>query len=359
VLSVEQPLFDGFKTQNATRAAESDVFAARERLRLVEQRLLFQAVTAYMNVLRDTAALRLQENNVAVLEEQLRQNRERYVAGQITPTDVAQSESRLAGGRSQVAAARAELESSIGTYKQLIGVAPTRLEPASPVERLLPKSRAGAEKIAQSEHPTIVAALHDVDASELDIRVVESDFMPRLSVVGNVFTNAQVDGRGNSNLGASVLGKLSVPIYEGGVTSSRVRQAKQTAGQRRLDLDVARAEVLALVRSNWAAFASAKTRVATAQVQVSAAERALSGVREEAKAGQRTSLDVLNSQQELVVARIGLLAAQRDRVIASYAVLASMGQLSARVLDIGVIHYDAVEHFNKVKDSWGGPEPEL
>lgn len=354
IFSVEQPIFDGFRAQNATRSAETGVFAGRERLRLLEQRVLFDAVSAYMNVLRDTAALKLQENNVAVLAEQLRQIRERYLAGQITLTDIAQSEARLAGGRSQVSAARAALDASIGVYRQIVGEEPKRLSPASPVDRLLPKTREDAERIAQSEHPVILAALHDADSADLDIRVIESDFMPTLSVVGNVFTQSDVGGRGNRSLGASVQGKLSVPIYGGGMTSSRVREAKEIAGQRKLDVDVARADLIALVRANWGALQAAKAQIAAAQAQIAAAERALYGVREEAKAGLRTTLEILNAQQELLNARIGLIAAQRDRVVASYAVLAAAGRLSTAALGLDADRYDPSIHFDQIKDIWGG-----
>lgn len=354
-LTVEQPIFDGFKTQNETRAAESGVFAGRERLRLVEQRVLFDAVSAYMNVLRDTAALKLQENNIAVLTEQLRQTRERYLYGQITLTDIAQAEARLAGGRSLASVARAALDASIGAFRQRIGVEPAKLAPGAPIDKLLPKSRDEAERIAQSEHPVILAALHDADSADLDIKVIESDFMPKLSVIGDIFTQTDTAGIGNRNIGAMVGGRLNVPIYEGGVTSSRVRQAKETAGQRRLDADVARAEVLALVRANWGALQAAKTQIASAQTQIAAAERALYGVREEAKAGQRTTLDILNAQQELLNARIGLILAQRDRVVASYAVLAAIGRLSTASLDIDGTGYDPAVHFEQVKDLWGEP----
>jgi outer membrane protein len=355
IVSVEQPLFDGFKTQNATRAAETGVFAARERLRLLEQRVLLSAVAAYMNVLRDAAALNLQQSNVAVLAEQLRQTRERYLAGQITRTDVAQSESRLEGGRSQVAAARAALDASIGVYRQIIGEEPKRLAPADPVDRLLPKTRDEAERIAQTEHPVILAALADADAAELGVRVLESDFMPKLSVVGNVYTQSDFQGRGNRAVGASVVGRLSVPLYEGGRTSSRVRQAKEIAGQRMLDADMSRAELMALVRANWGALQAAKSQITSARAQITAAERTLYGVREEAKAGLRTTLEILNAQQELLGARLGLLAAQRDRVVASYAVLGATGRLSAETLGLNVMGYDPAVHFDAVRDSWGGP----
>ncbi|GLI95705.1 TolC family outer membrane protein [Methylocystis echinoides] len=353
-LTIEQPVFDGFKTANAARMAETGVFAGRERLRLTEQRVLLNAVSAYINVLRDTAALKLQENNVAVLTEQLRQTRERYLAGQITLTDIAQAEARLAAGKSLVGQARAALEASIGAYRQTIGDEPRKLAPGAPVDRLLPKTREDVERIAQAEHPVILAALHDADAADLDIKVIEADFMPKLSVVGNLFTQTDVAGIYNRNISASVGARLNVPLYEGGLTSSQVREAKEVAGQRRLDADVARADVIALVRANWGALQAAKTQISAAQTQIAAAERALYGVREEAKAGQRTTLDILNAQLELLNARIGLIFAQRERVVASYAVLASMGRLSTETLHLAASQYDPAVHFDRVKDLWGG-----
>lgn len=352
--TIEQPVFDGFKTQNAARMAETNVLGGRERLRLTEQRVLFAAVSAYMNVLRDTAALKLQENNVAVLSEQLRQTKERYAYGQITLTDIAQAEARLAAGQSLVGQARAALEASVGAYRQTIGAEPKRLAPGAPVDRLLPKTREEVERIAQAEHPVILAALHDADAADLDIKVLESDFMPKLSIVGNVYTQTDISGVYNRNIGASIGGRLNVPLYEGGLTSSQVREAKEIAGQRKLDVDVARADLIALVRANWGALQAAKTQIAAAQTQIAAAERALYGVREEAKAGQRTTLDILNAQQELLNARIGLLFAQRERVVASYAVLAAMGRLSTETLRLGDARYDPSRHFDQVKDMWGG-----
>lgn len=354
-LTVEQPVFDGFKAQNETRAAESGVFAGRERLRLTEQRVLFDAVAAYMNVLRDTAALKLQQSNVSVLTEQLRQTRERYEYGQITLTDIAQAEARLAGGKSLAGAARAALDASIGVYRKTVGVEPTKLAPGAPIDRLLPKSREEAESIAQIEHPFILAALHEADVADLDIKALEADFMPKLSIVGDIFTQTDIAGIGNRNIGASVGGRLNVPIYEGGLTSSRVRQAKETAGQRRFDADVARAEVLSLVRAYWGALQASKTQIAAAQTQIAAAERALYGVREEAKAGQRTTLEILNAQQELLNARLALIIAQRDRVVASYAVLSSLGRLSSDCLGLTPNGYDPAVHFDQVRDLWGDP----
>jgi outer membrane protein len=356
VLSVEQPLFDGFRARKSALAAETGVHAGRERLRLMEQRLLLEATTAYMDVLRDTAALRLQMNYVALLQEQLRQTRERFAAGEITPTDIAQAESRLAAGKSREAAARAELEASLGQYRRLIGAEPKQLAPGAAVDRLLPHGRAAAERIALAEHPVVRAALHDAETADFDIKVIESDFMPSLSMVGQVYTQSDIQGRGNRAVGAQVLGKLSVPLYSGGETSARMRQAKEVAGQRKLDVDVARAELLALTRANWGALEAAKAQIAAASAQIAAAERALAGVREEAKAGKRTTLDILNAQQELLGARIGLVFAQRDRVVASYAALAAIGRLSAQALGLSVATYDPALHFERVRDAWGGTD---
>ncbi len=352
LFSVEQPLFDGFKTQNATGSAQSGVLAARQRLRLLEQRVLLEAVTAYMDVLRESAASRLRQNNVQVLTEQLRQTRERFEYGQITPTDVAQAEARLAAGRADEAAARAMLEARLGQYRQIIGDEPKRLAPAQPLDRLLPHTREEAETLALAENPVVVAALHDADSADLNIHVAESDFMPKVSVVGDVFTQTDLTARGNRLLGASVVGKLSVPFYDGGQTPSRVRQAKEIAGQKQRDADAARAEVMALVRANWGAWLSAKAQVAAAELQIKAAEKALSGVREEAKAGQRTTIEILNAQLELLNARLTLLTAQRDRVVASYAVLGAVGRLSAERLGLAVEIYDPSLHFEQVKDGW-------
>ena len=353
-VTIEQPVFDGFKAQNTTNAAETAVFAEQQRLRLLEQKILFDTASSYMNVLRDTAALKLQENNVAVLTEQLRQTKERYLAGQITLTDISQAESRLAAGKAQASNAHALLESSIGAYQQVVGILPKKLAPAPPVDKLLPPNREEAEKIAVSEHPMILAALHDADASDFDIKAIEADFLPKLSVVADVFTQTNMNIIYDRNIAAMIGGRLNVPLYDGGSTSSQLRQAKELAGKKKLDVDVARAEIIALTRTTWANLQSAKTRMVAAQAQIAAAEKALYGVREEAKAGQRTTLDILNAQQELLNARIALIFAQRERVVASYGVLSTIGRLSTDNLGLSPDYYDPALHLDQIKDSWGG-----
>jgi outer membrane protein len=353
-LQVDQTLFNGFRTENSTRSAESQILGARETLRNTEQTVLLNAATAYMNVLRDTAILSLNKNNVEVLEEQLRQTRDRFRVGEVTRTDVAQSESRLAAARSQQSAAEGNLRSSIATYRQRVGVEPKRLSPAQPIEALLPKTIDVAVKNALSNHPAIIASLHGVDAQQLQVKVVESELYPTVSVSGTLARRWENQSSDTESFSASVVARLSVPIYEGGQVYSRVRQAKETLGERRIQVDQQRDVVRQAVVQSWSQLAASKAQIIASQAQVKAAEIALAGVREEAKVGQRTTLDVLNSQQELLVARSALITAQRDRVVNSYNVLASVGRLSASSLSLKTASYNPKIHYDQVRGKWIG-----
>lgn len=353
-LQINQTVFNGFRTENSTRQAESQVFGSRESLRNVEQNTLFNAAQSYMNVLRDTAILDLQRNNVEVLEEQLRQTRDRFNVGEVTRTDVAQAESRLAAARSQVSGAESNLQASIATYRQVVGVEPRQLAPGRPVDRLVPRALASAVQIGLEEHPAIISALHAVDAAELQVKITEGELAPTIGLVGSVGQNYDSQISINQNFSASVLGQISVPIYNGGEVYARVRQAKETAGQRRIEAEATRDQVRAAVISSWGSLEAAKANVQAAQAQVAASEVALTGVREEARVGQRTTLDVLNQQQELLNARVNLITAQRDRVVASYSVVQSIGRLTSKTLGLAVAQYSAKQHFDQVKDLLGG-----
>lgn len=353
-LQVTQNLFNGFRTVNSVREAESGVLGARETLRQTEQETLFSAARSYMDVLRDTATLDLQRNNVEVLEEQLRQTRERLVAGQITRTDLAQAEARLEGARSQVSVAQANLQSSIATFRRIVGVEPRQLAPGKPPDRLVPASLAQAVRIALAEHPAVLSALHAVDAAELQVKVVEGELAPSLNLVGSFGGGYDTSSPGDRTLSTSLVAQLSVPIYEGGETYARVRQAKEVAGQRRIEAEATRDAVRSAVFSAWGALEAAKATVISAQAQVAANEVALTGVREEARAGQRTTLDVLNQQQELLIARVNLIVAQRDRVVGAFSVAQSVGRLSAASLGLSVQRYRPGQHYEQVRDlPWG------
>ena len=355
-LNLSQTLFDGGRTEGAVGQAEANVFAGRASLRLGEQSILQNGATAYMNVLRDTAILGLRKNNIAVLEQQLAQTRDRFEIGEVTRTDIAQSEASLAQARSEFYAAQAVVKSSVATYRQIVGVEPKRLEPGRPVEKLLPKSMNEAISIALVEHPSVVVAQHQVDAAAQAVKVAESVLAPTLSV------GAQVSQQYDSFLGspqsrqfsAQASGQLNVPLYQGGGDYASIRQAKEQLGQARLTADLQRDGARAVVVSTFGQLEAARASIVSSEAAAKAAEVALAGVREEAKVGQRTTLDVLNARQALLNARVGVVIAQRDRVVASYAALAAVGRLSARDLDLDVALYDPTIHYDQVKDKWFG-----
>lgn len=358
-VQIDQNIFDSGKTRSSVSQAESQVLAARATLRNTEQNVLLDAATSYMNVLRDTAILNLNRNNVEVLEEQLRQTRDRFQVGEVTRTDVAQAEARLSSAQSQAILAESNLKTSIARFRQNVGTEPRQLAPGRPVENLLPKSLPAALNGALQAHPAIIAALHGVDAAELQVKVTEADLGPTVGVRGLVTQRYDNQFFGDNRTSASAVATLTIPIYEGGQVYSRTRQAKETAGQRRIEVDTSRDTVRAAVVSAWGAHDAAKAQITAAQAQVQAAETALAGVREEAKVGQRTTLDVLNAQQELVSARSTLVTAQRDRVVASYAVLSAIGKLSSETLKLRAEHYDARKHYDQVKGLlWGTQTPD-
>jgi outer membrane protein len=355
-VTATQTLFNGFQTGNRTRQAEAQVFSARELLRSTEQSVLLSAVTAYMNLLRDSALLELQRSNVTVLEATLRQTRDRFNVGEVTRTDVAQAESRLAAGRSSLLTAESNYTTSRANYRQVIGVEPGRLVPAMPVDRFSPRNLAGSLARARTEHPSITTATYNVDAASFQVKIAEGALLPTLTLQGAA---AKTHGSTNSlttasSLAASATAQLTVPLYQGGGEYATIRQAKETLGQRRLDLDTARDQVQANVTQAWGQLEAAKAQIEATQAQVAAAEIALNGVREEARVGQRTTLDVLNAQQDLVTARSALVTAQRDRVVASYTVLATVGSLSPQILGLGIPTYDPMVHYQQVRDNWFG-----
>ncbi|KQQ23699.1 channel protein TolC [Methylobacterium sp. Leaf123] len=353
-LTINQNVFDGFQTDNRVRAAESTVLSTREGLRQTEMNTLFNAAQAYMNVLSDTATLELQRNNVEVLEEQLRQTRDRFNVGEVTRTDVAQAEARLAGARSQVSAAEAALRASIGIFRQIVGVEPRQLAPGRPLDRYVPASLDQAILIGLKEHPQILASLHAVDVAELQVKVNEGALYPQAQITGAVQQRYDQQFPGDNGVTASIVGRVNIPLYQGGAEYAAIRQAKENAGRARLVADQDRDTIRASIVRTWGNLEASKAQVIASQAQVQANEVALNGVREEARVGQRTTLDVLNAQQELLSARVALIRAQRDRVVNSYDVVQAVGRLTVRFTSLPVTPYSAREHLDQVRDLWFG-----
>jgi outer membrane protein len=354
-LTVTQTVFNGNRNYNGVRQAESNIFNARANLRNTEENTLLNGATYYMNVLRDTAILDLDKNNIVVLEEQLRQTRDRFNVGEVTRTDVAQAESSLASSRSTYFTAQSNLAQSIASYRLVIGVQPVRLQPARTIESLLPHTLQEAIAVGLNEHPVIIAALHAADAAALQVKINEGQLYPTVTVNGSVQKNWNYEGiAGYRVLEGMVYGQVSVPIYTGGAVDAQVRQSKELYSQARIQVDVQRESVRANIVTSWGLLQASKAAISSNEAAVKAAEIALEGVREEARVGQRTTLDVLNAQQTLLNARVTLVSAQRDRVVASYVVMAAIGRLTAANLHIDVATYDPTVHFDQVKDKWFG-----
>ncbi len=352
--TVQQTLFNGFQTANRTRAAESQVSSAREGLRVLEQTVLLNAATFYMDVLRDTANLEVQRSNVRVLEETLRQTRDRFNVGEVTRTDVAQAEAQLAAGQSAALAAESTLTTSKANYRQVVGVEPVNLAPGSPVDRFSPSTLTASIAQALVENPNVTAAMYGIDVAHLQVKINEGALYPSVSLQASYQYNSFPQLGVVTQSIASAVGQVTVPIYQGGQEYSLIRQSKESLSQQRLALEFTRNQVRQAVVQSWGQLQATKAQVQAAQSQVTSSEVALNGVREEARVGQRTTLDVLNAQQALVNARVALVTAQHDRVVASYNVLASVGRLSPRVLGLGTPLYDPMTHYQQVRDSWIG-----
>jgi outer membrane protein len=352
--TISQTVFNGFQTANRTRAAESQVSGAREGLRVLEQSVLLSAATIYMDYLRDAAIVEVQKSNVRVLEQTLKQTRDRFNVGEVTRTDVAQSEAQLAAGRTQLLTAESNLVTTKANFRRIIGNEPDALAPGSPVDRFLPGSLPGAVDLSLTENPNVTAAMFGIDVSFLQVKVSEGALLPTVTLQGSVQQSYEQTLTFYRQFGASAVAQLNVPIYQGGAEYSLIRQSKETLAQQRLNLEQVRDQTRSNVVTAWGQLVAGKAQVASAQSQVSASEIALNGVREEAKAGQRTTLDVLNAQQALVNARVALVTAQHDRVVASYAVLNAVGRLAPQVLGLKTNVYDPSVHYHQVRDSWAG-----
>ena len=356
-VQLTQPVFEGFQNLNALRQAKATVQAGRESLRAVEQTTLLNAVTAYVDVVRDQAVVRLRQSNVDVLTEQLKQTKDRFNVGEVTRTDVAQAEARRSDAITQLYAAQADLKSSRGTYEQVIGHPPSDLVHPTTIMQLLPGQLDDAMTLADGENPIILDAVYQEEASLYNVNEILGELLPQVTL------NAQYQQRFDANLilqeqeTTTVMGRVNVPLYQGGGVAARIRQAKEANYQLKKEVEDARLRIHAEVIANWAQLQATASEIQSAQSSLEANGIALEGVREEEKVGQRTTLDVLNAQLEYLGSQIQLVTAKRDRVVAEYALYGSVGRLDAQSLGLSVPYYDAIEHYDIVKDKWFGLKP--
>jgi outer membrane protein len=346
-----QPLFRGFRTVNAVNAAEATARAGWETLRSAEASVLLEAVTAYGDVVRDTAIVRLRENNVTVLTRDLRATQDRFNVGEVTRTDVAQAQARRAAAVAALDLARANLKTSRATFERVVGHPPSHLVEAR-ATNLLARTVQENIEISARESPVVVAALYREQSARFAVDLIRGELLPTVQLEANYTKRFDPSVLIDETETTLVTGRVTVPFYTGGEVQARVRQAKHTHIQRLQEIEQARTEVQAQVVTAWSQLEAARAAVESDTTAVNANRIALAGVREEERVGQRTLLDVLNAEQELLNSEVNLVTDQRNVLVASYAVLATIGRLNAQELGTAELVYDPEVHYHEVRRKW-------
>lgn len=361
-LTVSQPLYRGGRTIAQTQQAEATVQAERALLSATEQSILLNAATAYLNVVRDEAVLKLSINNEQVLRRQLEAAQERFRVGEITRTDVSQAEARLSRATADRVAAEGTLQNSRANFINVVGRPPE--SPQAPSQATaVPASFDEVKALTLASNPNIIAADWTAAAAKEGVDLVFGELLPTVSLKGEY--SRSLDGSSRFSDGGGGINKaesenlqatlnVSVPLYEGGGTYSRVRAQKHTYGQRRIEADQARRDSLESANKGWEDLVAARARIKSYETQIRASGMALAGVEEEAKVGSRTVLDVLNAEQELFDARVNMVKAQHDEMVAAFQVRSALGQATAEGLNLPVERYDAAKHYEDVRGQWIG-----
>jgi outer membrane protein len=360
------PIYSGGAVRNSIKAAKARVDAGRANLRVTESDLFTEVVGAYMDVIRDEAIVGLNQQNVHVLEVNLKATQDRFQVGDLTRTDVAQSQARLAQARSDLESAQANLIGSRENYVRLVGSVPGQLAPP-PDLPLLPRSPDEAVQIALADNPTLLAAKRTREAYRYDVGVARADRLPKLSLVageqyynylGSLQSVGTVGGVQQSGTATQAGVNFTLPIFQGGRPAAEVRQAEANESQAIEQTTAAERQVIDNARSDFAAWQAAQQVIKSSQVAVDANQLSLKGVRAENSVGNRTILDILNAEQELLNSQVTLVSAQRDAYVAGFALLAAMGHAQANDLGLGGGGlYNPLANFNRVNHNiwdWGG-----
>lgn len=351
--TVTQNLYRGGRTVAATERAEDQVRSNRARLAGVEQSVLLSAATAYVNVVRNLEVVKLNINNEKVLQRQLEAAQDRFRVGEVTRTDVAQAESRVTGAKAQRISSEGDLAAARAVYKNIISETPDNLEPAQPLGDL-PASVEDAVGLAQKGNYAVIQADFDERAARRQVREITGELLPLLTLTGNVQERYDTSGIDSDIRTSTITAKVSVPLYQSGSVSSRIRASKQTAAQRRNERNQAMRDAVEGATTAWEALITSRARIDSFKSQIEAGKIALEGVQQEALVGSRTVLDVLNAEQELLDARVSLVRAERDNIVATYQLREATGQLTAKSLALPVTYYDTEKHYNDVRGRWFG-----
>ncbi len=351
-LNVSLLLFDNGQTKAAVELARNLIAAGRADLKNVEQTVLFNAVQAYVDVLRDQEFVRLASNDVERLNDTLSATQNRFDVGEVTRTDVSQSQSRLAESRSTLAGAQGQLEISRQAYKAVVGTLPGKLEKAPPLPAL-PKTLEEATAIGIQRNPLIVSAQYAERAAVYDFDRARAAKGLSVSVSGSAgFERGNSNGIWDGNTFGQAGISASVPLYTGGRNDSLVRQAQDLLDQRRFELQDTGRTVTQGVAQAWTQVDVSRATIVARREQARAASIAAEGVAEEARLGARSTLDVLDADQEQLQAEAEIVRSMRDEYVAGYALLQAMGLLTVEHLKLGIATYDPDVNFKKVR---GGP----
>lgn len=344
-ISATQTLFAGGRILAQRRQADASVRAGRAVLHATEQTIFLDTVSSYMNVVRDESVMKLNLANVELLKKQLEAAQARFEVGEITRTDVAQAEARLSAGRASLTTSEANLKASRLFYERTVGEAPGTLEtrPATPA---LPVSEDEARQLANQLNPNLVAAREAEDATRSGIDFAVSQMMPRVDLSASYGRFGEERAPESIGDDARVTATARLPLYQGGGEWSAIRQAKELNNRARLDVEDARRATYQSVSNAWESYRASRASSEANRQQVKAAEIAFEGVQQELEVGSRTTLDVLDQQQELLNARVALVRTERDEIVASYALLAAIGRLTAKELQLPVQLYDPVENYD-------------
>ncbi len=351
--SVIQPLYRGGRTVAATARAEQAVQAQRAALISVEQSVLLRAVTAYMNVWRAESVVAFTENNERVIERQLEATRDRFTVGEVTRTDVAQAQTRLATATAERIAAEGVLRVSQAVYEEVVGKRPGVL-PSPPPLTGLPASLNEVIELSIARNPEILSANFAEKAARHRVREVTGELYPTVEIVASLSHNEEISVRNSETQRAQILAEVTIPLYQQGAVSSRVREAKQISNQRRIEIEEARRRAEQESTEAWERLQTARAQIQSFESGVRAAEIALEGVRQENEVGARTILDILDAEQELLDAKVNLVRSQRDEIVAGFAVQSAIGQLTARELALAVDVYNPELDYLNVRDVWFG-----
>ena len=354
-LSLTQPIWTGGRTAAAVSAAEGDILSGRETLRRVETQVLLTVIQAYVDVRRDQEGVRIRQLNVGVLQSQLEESRARAQVGEITNTDVAQSQSRLAAARALLQSAIAQLGVSRANYAAVVGQNPGELAPEPSLAYLLPPTADDAFSVAEKFNPALRAQEFAEQASRARVSAARAERMPTLSARASLGYSGPAAPFDQGLYSRNVTGQavVTVPLFTGGLTTSRIRQAIERNNTDRINIETQRRAVLQNVTQAWTQLIAARSNIDSTTEAVRAAGVAAEGTRLEQQVGLRTTLDVLNAEQELRNDELSAAAARHDEYLAAASVLSSMGRLEAKDLIPTITSYDPRANFHKVRISWG------